>query len=42
LVQYSEQYTDASSAADLAATAGKMNAEMNQSLQALKAAVEKK
>jgi len=42
LVQYSEQYTDASSPTDLAATAGKMNTEMSQSLQALKAAVEKK
>jgi uncharacterized protein YndB with AHSA1/START domain len=42
LVQYSEQYTDSSSATDLAATAGKMNTEMNQSLAALKAEVEKK
>jgi uncharacterized protein YndB with AHSA1/START domain len=42
LVQYSEQYTDASSPTDLAATAGKMNVEMNQTLQALKTAVEKK
>jgi uncharacterized protein YndB with AHSA1/START domain len=42
MVHYSEMYTDASAPADVAATAGKMNAEIGQSLQAMKAALEKK
>lgn len=41
-VRYEEQYTDASEAKDLAATAAKVEAEMNQTLADLKKGVEKK